>query len=400
MFIRNLLFSFVLLLLYPIIHLHPILPISSNYPPVLSHLLSTDSSSRNRMPAPTNQQNARQRATNSTSTGTTSPIGEVNGRVDQLSLVQLAQQSGATPTMIAGFAMVIAQMQAQAAYPDVLLTITSSIGPLERSATFRDGAWHGYDLTHDLIDPRSHVIYGESTRPPMDQERSRRISLQTMQPPTMQPQTLAPPPQIEPTRFSCTLPTVPPSFLTPPIPLASEGVRLLTQLSTNFMLPPTFQGGVVQVSAAANHPITITNEEQTRDNRQARTVTFQDSYDELTPSSSRSETPRNEPSRLVGFQKDPKLKERQRQQQRVKSKTTNAPIDLRDKLNAGKRAREQGEQSSSGTNRGVPAPSPTQPEARRQKVTKEWLTAAEMRQLDITCVSNVKYRPRLTKRTP
>ena len=45
--------------------------------------------------------------------------------------------------MIAGLAMIIAQMQAQAAYPEVILTITSSIGPLERSATFRDGAWYG-----------------------------------------------------------------------------------------------------------------------------------------------------------------------------------------------------------------------------------------------------------------
>ena len=111
----------------------------------------------------------------------------------------------------------------------------------------------------------------------------------------------------------------------------------------------------------------------------------------MTPSSSRSEPPRNEPSRLVGFQNDTKLKERQRQQQdRVESKTTNAPIDLRDELNAGKRDREQGEQSSSRANRGVPAASPTQPEAGRQQVTKEWLTAAEMRQLDITATDAVR----------
>ena len=71
------------------------------------------------------------------------------------------------------------------------------------------------------------------------------------------------------------------------MPLASNGVRLLTQHSTSFMLPSTFQGGGVQVNAIANNP--STNEEQTRENRQTRTVTFQDSYDELTPSSSRSE---------------------------------------------------------------------------------------------------------------
>ena len=205
------------------IHHHPIVPISPNSPPpVLSHLLSLDSSPRSRMPTPSNQQNPRPLAPNSTSTSTALPIGDVNGRVDQLALVQQALQNGSTPTMIAGFAMVIAQMQAQAAYPDVLLTITSSIVPLERSATFRDGAWHGYDLTHNLNDPRSHVLYGEPSRPPMDQERSLRISPPTLQPPfqvspPLQSQTMAPTPQMEPTRFNCTLPIVPPPILTPPM---------------------------------------------------------------------------------------------------------------------------------------------------------------------------------------
>ena len=59
-------------------------------------------------------------------------------------------------------------------------------------------------------------------------------------------------------------------------------------------------------------------------------------------------------------------------------------MDLRDKLNATKRAREQDGQTSSRSNRGTPAPSPSQPEARRQKVARELLTAAEMKQLDIT----------------
>ena len=48
--------------------------------------------------------------------------------------------------MIAVFAMIIAQMQSQAAHPDVLLTITSSIG------SFHDDTSHGYDITHDLKD--------------------------------------------------------------------------------------------------------------------------------------------------------------------------------------------------------------------------------------------------------
>ena len=203
-----------------------------------------DVSSRNRMPAPNSQQTSRQRATTAS---TLTSVGEVNGRVDQLALVQQALQDGATPTMI------VAQMQAQAAHPEVLLTITSSIGPLERSATFRDGTCHGYDLTHNLIDPRSHMIYGEPNRPPMDQERSLRISPPTIQPSFQTPQpappqTVAPPPPTEPTTFSCTLPLAPPPILTPPMPLASVGVTSLTQPTTGFILPSTFQGGGVQVS--------------------------------------------------------------------------------------------------------------------------------------------------------
>ena len=129
---------------FPKVHHHSLSSIS----PYPLSVLSTDPSSRNRMPAPNSQQNPQPRVP----PNTLLPVGEVNGRVDQLALVQQALQDGANPTMIAGFAMIVAQMQAQAAHPEVLLTITSSIGPLEGSATFSDGIWHGYDLTHNLID--------------------------------------------------------------------------------------------------------------------------------------------------------------------------------------------------------------------------------------------------------
>ena len=112
-----------------------------------------DSSSKTRTSTPQNAQRAQKPA----HTNTSSTIGEIGGRVDQLALLQNTLLNGATPTMIAGFAMIIAQMQAQADYPEARLTITSSIEPLELSATLNDGAWHGYDLTHKLIDSRSHV---------------------------------------------------------------------------------------------------------------------------------------------------------------------------------------------------------------------------------------------------
>ena len=215
-----------------------------------------DASSRNRMPAPNSQQTPRQRATTAS---TLTSVGEVNGRLD---LVQQALQDGATPTMIAGFAVIVAQMQAQAAHPEVLLTITSSIGPLERSATFRSDTWHGYDLTHNLIDPRSHMIYGEPNRPPMDQERSFRISPPTIQPlfqvpqPTP-PQTVAPPTPTEPTTFSCTLHLMPTPILTPPMPLASVGVNSLTQPTTCFYFLPPFRGEGVQVSSTECNQKTV-----------------------------------------------------------------------------------------------------------------------------------------------
>ena len=204
-----------------------------------------DPSSRNRMPAPSNQQSPQQRATSSS---TLPSVGEVNGRMDQLALVQQALQDGATPSMIAGFAMIVAQMQAQAAHPEVLLTITSSIGPLERSATFRDGIWHGYD--HNLFDHCSHMLYGEPNRPPMDQERSFRTSPPTIQPLFQAPQptpiqTVIQLPPSETTTFSCTLPLVPPPILTPPMPLASVGVRSLTQSTSSFIILSIFQGGEV-----------------------------------------------------------------------------------------------------------------------------------------------------------
>ena len=53
-----------------------------------------DPSLRNRMPAPSNQQSPQHCATSSS---TLPSVGQVNGRVDQLALVQQALQDGATP---------------------------------------------------------------------------------------------------------------------------------------------------------------------------------------------------------------------------------------------------------------------------------------------------------------
>ena len=98
-----------------------------------------DPSARHRLPTPQNA--ARAQPPSIARSDAPSITSEIDGRVDQLALVQDTLLNGATPTMIAGFAMIIAQIQAQAEYPDVSLTVTSRVGPIERSATFRDGTW-------------------------------------------------------------------------------------------------------------------------------------------------------------------------------------------------------------------------------------------------------------------
>ena len=65
---------------------------------------------------------------------------------------------------------------------------------------------------------------------------------------------------------------------------------------------------------------------------------------------------------------------------------------MRDKIKAGKRARDLGEQSSSNTNRELPAPSPTQPAARRQRMTRKWLSSAETQQQDMTAKDAVRLQ--------
>ena len=89
------------------------------------------------------------------------------------------------------------------------------------------------------------------------------------------------------------------------------------------------------------------------------------------------------------------MQEGQREQQKAENKAASFIIDLREKINAGKRAREETEQSNSTTTPTpvAPAASPTQPQARKQRVTRELLTSAEIQQLDITARDFVRQRP-------
>ena len=104
-----LLFSFVLLsrlcAVFPLrhdisdipIHHLSILPLSSQSSSVPFHLSKMDSSSRNRMPTPSNQQSSRHQAPEQTSANTIPPVSELGGRFDHLALVQQTLQNGPTP---------------------------------------------------------------------------------------------------------------------------------------------------------------------------------------------------------------------------------------------------------------------------------------------------------------
>ena len=156
----------------------------------------------------------------------------------------------------------------------------------------------------------------------------------------------------------------------------------------------------VQAKATADN--TTLSEEQPRESRPARTVRFQDSYDELIQFSSKYEPPKTEPARIVGYQRDPQMQERQREQQKAENKVASTVIDLREKINAGKRAREEAEQSSSATTPTpvAPAVSPTQPEVRKQRVTRELSTSAEIQQLDITAKDAVRLQREMSTTMP
>ena len=103
------------------IHHHSTLLLASHLSSLLSLLSKMDSLITKQNASTLEPQNSRHCALEPAPTSTTSSVGEIDGRVDKLALVQQTLRNGATPTMIAGFAMIIAQMQLQAAHPDVLL---------------------------------------------------------------------------------------------------------------------------------------------------------------------------------------------------------------------------------------------------------------------------------------
>ena len=149
-------------------------------------LLHMDQSSRIRMPLPpvSNSPDSTSNDDQTRAPATAAPeppvsslhVKDPHGRVDQLGLVQSQLQSGASPTLVTGMAMLITQMQSLETHPDFVLSFSVRIGSFRQTAELSNGAWHGHDLTHHFEDHRSHLTYGEPARPPMERQQPLQVS--------------------------------------------------------------------------------------------------------------------------------------------------------------------------------------------------------------------------------
>ena len=90
-----------------------------------------DNPSRQRMPAPSDQNINRRQLPEPEILSATTSLAEINDRVDPLALVQNTLKIGATPTLVARIAMLIAQMQAQTTTP---IQFLRSPAALDRSS--------------------------------------------------------------------------------------------------------------------------------------------------------------------------------------------------------------------------------------------------------------------------
>ena len=73
--------------------------------------------------------------------------------------------NGASPNLVAAVAMIIQQMEEQTSHPALRLSITTSYGPLNLTATLSQGEWCGNDLTQPISDPRISQTLGLPNAP-------------------------------------------------------------------------------------------------------------------------------------------------------------------------------------------------------------------------------------------
>ena len=125
-------------------------------------------------------------------------------RISQSALVENRLTAGVSPTVIAGLAAILAQMESQEQAPLLTLTITPAFPGFSRSMTYQNGVWSGHDLTHHFTDDRSSISYSPSNRG-VEQNQSLRLHTLNSMPPTTPLQSRA----AEPTGSRTQVPPLP-----------------------------------------------------------------------------------------------------------------------------------------------------------------------------------------------
>ena len=291
-----------------------------------------DQSSRSRMPCPPRP----------ISSVSPLPTLRPQNQTDQRCLTHTNAQSGASPTLATGIAMLTAQMQTLETHPDFTLSISIGIGSYRRRAELHNGTWQGHDLTHHFDDNRSSLRVMMSLLAPPHTATLRPDFQQTS--PVANP--VAPITRINPPtapvatqQFTCLLPAMPPPMLASTSASASTCVRRLDDSDPQLMLLSSFRGeGVEEAGTSAQNTNNTTQNAAT--NQAQRTVVMrnpldvpimkdvkecQDSYDALLPPT--------DPQLLIGFHANPELQEQQKIQEKMERQAARAPIDLRDVLN-------------------------------------------------------------------
>ena len=96
-------------------------------------------------------------------------------RVNQAQFVEDRLRNGLPPVAIAGVAALLTQLDTMRTLPGVSLSIVTEVAGYRRALTCTNGAWDGYDLTHQFLDERSTAVYGPSQGTRFEQEASLRM---------------------------------------------------------------------------------------------------------------------------------------------------------------------------------------------------------------------------------
>ena len=110
-------------------------------------------------------------------------------RVNQAQFVEDRLRNGLPPVAIAGVAALLTQLDTMQTLPGVSLSIITEVAGYRRALTCTNGAWDGYDLTHQFLDERSTAVYGPSQGTRFEQEASLRMMPANVpsMPPTVAP---------------------------------------------------------------------------------------------------------------------------------------------------------------------------------------------------------------------